>query len=61
MHQDRYVPADNNGGWGYAVGVLLLVAALIIAVTIIHKRTYKPFTDVTARVHGEPGIAGVAR
>lgn len=61
MHQDRYVPADNNSGWGYAFGVITLVIALIVMVVVIHKRTYKPFTDVTARVHGEQRITGVAQ
>ena len=44
-HTDRYVPADTNGGWGIAAGVIALAVALIVAVTIIHKRTYKPPTD----------------
>lgn len=44
-HTDRYVPADTNGGWGIAAGVIALAIAFIIAATVIHKRTYKHPTD----------------
>lgn len=47
QHTDRYVPADTNAGWNIAAGVLLLTAAIIVAATVIHKRTYKHPTDVT--------------
>lgn len=44
-HTDRYVPADTNGGWGIAAGVIALAIACIITATVIHNRTYKPPTD----------------
>jgi hypothetical protein len=47
QHTDRYVPADTNGGWGVATGILVLTALIIIAVTYVHKRTYRHPTDVT--------------
>jgi hypothetical protein len=47
QHEDRYVPADTNGGWGVASFVIALVAACIVTVTIIHKNTYKHPTDPT--------------
>ncbi|HEY7878998.1 MAG TPA: hypothetical protein VIC55_12265 [Gemmatimonadaceae bacterium] len=59
MHQDKYVPADNNSGWGVASFILLLTAAFIVAATVIHKRTYKHPWDVTAQIHGAPHIEGV--
>lgn len=46
-HVDRYIPADTNGGWGVATGVVLLALALIATVTYIHKQTYRHPTDVT--------------
>ena len=46
-HVDRYIPAETNGGWGFAAFIGLLTVALIIAVTYIHKETYRPPTDVT--------------
>jgi hypothetical protein len=58
QHIDRYVPADTNGGWGIAAGVVMLAVLLIVAVTMIHKRTYKHPTNVTwdSRPKGE-GVA----
>jgi hypothetical protein len=47
QHVDRYVPADTNGGWGFAAFIIALAAAFIITVTIIHKNTYKHPTDPT--------------
>lgn len=44
-HTDRYVPADTNGGWGFAAFVIALAIACIVAATVIHKATYKPPTD----------------
>ena len=51
-HVDRYVPANTNGGWGIAAGVILLAVACIVTVTIIHKRTYRHPTDVTWEARG---------
>ena len=44
-HTDRYVPADTNGGWGFAAIVIALVITCIVTATVIHKRTYKHPTD----------------
>jgi hypothetical protein len=46
-HIDRYVPADTNGGWGVAAGVIALTVLLIVTVTYIHRETYRHPTDVT--------------
>ena len=47
-HSDRHVPANTNGGWGIAAFIVLLAVLCIVTATVIHKRTYKPFQDVTA-------------
>lgn len=44
---DRYVPAETNGGWGVAAGILALAAVCVITATYVHKQTYKHPTDVT--------------
>lgn len=46
-HVDRYVPAETNGGWGFAAFIGLLTVALIATATYIHKQTYRHPTDVT--------------
>jgi hypothetical protein len=46
-HIDRYIPAETNGGWGFASAVIVLALVLIAGVTYIHKTTYKHPTDVT--------------
>ena len=46
-HVDRYVPAETNGGWGFAAFIVLVAVALIVTVTYIHKQTYRHPTDVT--------------
>lgn len=57
-HQDRYVPADTNGGWPFAGGVVLLALALIGMVVYIHKTTYKHPTDVTWHAKGQRTATG---
>lgn len=52
-HQDRYVPADTNGGWPIAGGVVLLAVACILGATYLHKKTYKHPTDPTWHAKGE--------
>lgn len=47
QHIDRYIPADTNGGWGFAMGVILLALVCIVSVTMIHRSTYKHPTDPT--------------
>ena len=51
---DRYVPANTNGGWGVATGIILLALACIVTATVVHKRTYRHPTDVTWHGRGEP-------
>jgi hypothetical protein len=46
-HTDRYVPADTNGGWGFAAFIICVAAVCIATATYIHKRTYRHPTDVT--------------
>ena len=47
-HVPRYVPARTNEGWPVVAVIWALTAALIIAVVVIHNRTYKHPTDPTA-------------
>jgi len=46
-YTERHIPADTNGGWPFAGGVILLALACIAVVTYIHKQTYRHPTDVT--------------
>ena len=48
-HIDRYIPAETNGGWGFAAAVVVFALVLIAGVTYIHKKTYRHPTDVTWR------------
>jgi hypothetical protein len=57
-HVDRYIPADTNGGWGFAAGVIALAVFCIVTVTIIHRSTYKHPTDVTWHAKGSSAPAG---
>jgi hypothetical protein len=59
-HIDRYIPAETNGGWGFASGVIVLAIVLIAAVAYIHNATYKPPTDVTWQAKGS-GSHGAAK
>jgi hypothetical protein len=47
QHIDRYVPADTNGGWGFASAVVGLAVLCIVVATYVHKQTYRHPTDVT--------------
>lgn len=55
QHQDRYVPANTNGGWPVAGGVILLAVICIATATYIHKKTYKNPTDPTWHAKGQRG------
>ena len=46
-HQDRYIPAHTNGGWGIAGGVIALAVACAVLATVVYNKTYKHPTDVT--------------
>ena len=59
-HIDRYIPAETNGGWGFATVVLVFTALLIAGVTYIHKQTYKHPTDVTWHGKGSGDTAPVS-
>lgn len=59
-HVPRHVPARTNDGWSVAGIVILLAAACIVAVTIIHQRTYKHPTDPTFRAAGAPAPSNAA-
>ena len=52
QHVDKYVPADNNAGWGFATAIIVLALVCIAGATYVHKATYKHPTDLTARSHG---------
>jgi hypothetical protein len=60
VHTDRYVPAQTNGGWGFAGFIIALAVACIVVATYVHKKTYKHPTDPTAQAigHRAPGGAG---
>jgi len=57
QYVDRYVPANTNGGWGFAAMIVLLALVCITTATIIHKKTYRHPTDVTWHGIGEPDHA----
>ena len=52
QYVDRYVPADNNGGWGIAAIIVTLALVCIATATYVHKKTYKHPTDVTWHARG---------
>ena len=57
QHTDRYVPADTNGGWGFASAVIALAVLCIVVATYVHKQTYRHPTDVTWHGAGSGGAA----
>ena len=61
VHEDRYVPARTNEGWGAAALTVLLALVLIAGATVIHKRTYKPPTDPAWRAAGSHPASEVPR
>jgi hypothetical protein len=58
VHVDRYVPAQTNGGWGFASAIIGLAVACILFATYVHQKTYKHPTDVTARAIGDRAPEG---
>ncbi|HET9425364.1 MAG TPA: hypothetical protein VFO55_08340 [Gemmatimonadaceae bacterium] len=54
-HQDRYVPANTNGGWPIAAGVVFLAVICIGVATYVHNKTYKHPTDPTWHAKGQRG------
>ena len=52
-HLDRHVPADVNGGWPIAAGVVALAVAFAVMAFVVHEKTYKHPTDVTWHAKGE--------
>jgi hypothetical protein len=61
VHEDRYIPARTNEGWGAAAATILLAVVLAIGATVIHKRTWKQPTDPTWRAAGQQPAAEVPR
>jgi hypothetical protein len=61
IHEDRYIPARTNEGWGAAAATILLALVLVIGATVIHKRTWKQPTDPTWRAAGQQPAAEVPR
>jgi hypothetical protein len=61
VHQDRYVPARTNEGWGAAALTVLLALVLIATATIVHKNTYKPPTDPSWRAAGNQPASNVPK
>lgn len=58
MTTPRHVPARTNDGWSVVALVAALTVALIVAVTVIHQRTYKHPTDPTYHAVGGAKSAG---
>ena len=58
VHIDRYVPAQTNGGWGFAGLIIGLAVACIVLATYVHKQTYKHPTDPTAQAIGHRAPEG---
>ena len=54
-HQDRYIEAKTNEGWGFASLIILLAVVCIATATYVHKTTYRSPNDVTYQGHGERG------
>jgi hypothetical protein len=46
-HQDRYIPADTNGGWPIAAGVVVLAILFAVGASMVYSKTYKHPTDIT--------------
>jgi uncharacterized membrane protein (DUF485 family) len=57
-HVDQYVPAETNGGWPVAFGVIVLAMVCIGVATYFHKTTYKHPTDVTWHAKGQRTATG---
>lgn len=54
-HVVGYTPAKTNEGWGAALFICALTAALAITAYVIHVNTYEDFTDPRSRDLGRPG------
>ena len=52
---DTHVPANANGGWGFAAFIIGLAVLCIVIATWVHKETYKHPTDVTWHGFGSSG------
>jgi hypothetical protein len=56
-HVDRYIPAETNGGWGFAAFIVALAVGCIVVATYVHKETYRHPIDVTWHGKGSGGVA----
>jgi hypothetical protein len=61
VHEDRYIPARTNEGWGAAAATILLALVLAIGATVIHNRTWKQPTDPSWRAAGQRPAAEAPR
>ena len=55
-HAGRHIPFKQEG-WGTALFICLLALATAATATYVHKRTYKPPTDVRFRAAGSSSAA----
>ncbi len=53
-HVAGYTPARTNEGWGAAIFICLLTAALALSAYVIHVKTYEDFTDPRSRDLSRP-------
>ena len=56
-HVPRYVPARTNDGWPFVGLIWLLTAALIVAVVVIHNKTYRHPTDPVSPASASPSAS----
>lgn len=56
-HVDRYVPFKQEG-WGVALFIVLLAIASAAFATVVHKKTYRPPTDVRFQAAGAATSGG---
>jgi hypothetical protein len=52
-HQDRYIEARTNQGWGVASLIIALALVCIATAHYVHRMTYKSPNDVTYHARGE--------
>lgn len=51
-HQDRYIQAHTNKGWGFAGLIILLAVVTNLAVYWLHSSTYYHPRDLRFRAKG---------
>ncbi|HLV26940.1 MAG TPA: hypothetical protein VKZ41_11575 [Gemmatimonadales bacterium] len=53
-HQDRYIEAQPNKGWGFAGVIVLLAVVTNLAVYWLHSSTYYEPRDLRFQAKGAP-------